>query len=104
MDALRSAGAEVTVVERWLHRARRRVDAFGMFDLLAIRDGRIVGVQVCDHSTLKRHLDLIRERSRVARMWLQAGGEIEVWSWRKSGGRWKSEVITITEDELDDEA
>lgn len=47
---LRSLGYRVAVVERWNPHARIRQDLFGVLDLLAVRDGEILGVQTTNAS------------------------------------------------------
>jgi len=111
LQALKEQGCSVCVVERWNQFAGPhgiRQDAFGCFDLLCITPlvgtmpHGIVGVQCCARSSHAAH------RTKIigipeARLWLSAGGRIEIWSWAKQkvkrGGkavRWTPKVEEIT--------
>ena len=49
---LRALGYRVAIVERWNPFARIRQDLFGVLDLLAVKDGEILGVQVTSGSNV----------------------------------------------------
>ena len=70
------------VVEHYNMYDRKRHDLFGMFDVLAIYDKRIIGIQVCSRGTLKAHLKKIMDNP-VRQIWLVALGKIEIWAWHK---------------------
>jgi hypothetical protein len=86
---LRRVGFVAAVVERRLPRCGVTVDAFGLFDLLAVRaDCRgVVGVQATSGTN---HASRVRKRLGNAALptWLAAGNRAEVWSWTKRRGRW----------------
>ena len=104
MKALRDKGYKTGIVERWIMGARVRKDLFGFIDGIAIRDKEILGWQACAGSGLAAHVTKIRDACRLeAQAWLEAGGKIEVWGWRKlkvkRGGkavRWTPCVVPIT--------
>jgi hypothetical protein len=83
---LREQGAAAAVVERYNAYSRQRHDLFGVFDIVALRDERIVGIQCTSGSN---HADRVKkligdpECAAQVRRWLAAKGEVEVWSWRK---------------------
>lgn len=106
----RKRGYIVQVVERWNPHARKRIDLFGVIDVVAIDDGttiphagggRILGIQACsgtDHA--KRRAKILAEPR--AKQWVEAGGRLELWSWSKRGERGKQkrwalrvEVFTV---------
>jgi hypothetical protein len=107
---LRDEGCVVDKVEKFNAYAGpfgRREDLFGFIDIIALRPGRIVGIQSTGPSG---HADHKRKicACPYARDWIEAGGLIELWSWRKlaakPGGkalRWQPRIETITEDMLD---
>ena len=89
MAYARSQGWLAGVVERRLPKTFTTKDLFGVFDLVVLRGGdapTVVGVQTtsADHHS-----------ERVAKvlawpeldLWLAAGAQAEVWSWRKAGAR-----------------
>src|SRR5262245_41387051 len=90
---LRKEGATAAVVERWLPQARVRRDLFGFADIVALREWplcegvigatQIVAIQCCAMSGRARHLKKIQAEP-LHKLWLAAGGLIEVWAWRKT--------------------
>ena len=94
LEALRSQNALVGVVERYIAPAKTRIDLFGLFDLVAIRYDKIVGVQCTSGDHHAEHLNTMWEKRPEMVLWLRAGGEIELWSWRLGGPRGKRKVWT----------
>lgn len=105
----RGQGRFVEKVEQWISFGRKddenkggtRRDAFGFIDILAIDTKQIVAIQACTQSS-KKHLDKIVE-SEYAKAWVEAGGAVELWCWRKvklvRGGkavRWTPKITYIT--------
>lgn len=85
---LKAEGYAVDTVERWIPGARIRRDLFGLFDLLAIREGSTLAVQVTtgDHLADRRRKVLaspLLERVQAA------GWRIELHGWAKRGNRWR---------------
>ena len=81
---LRKQGYRCQVVEHWNAFAHRRIDLFGVIDVLAVdtQQGRIIGVQCCsgtDHAKRKAKI----EESDAIPDWKEAGGHIWLVSWRK---------------------
>jgi hypothetical protein len=86
---LRREGFAEAVVERRLPRCGVTVDAFGLFDLLAVRaDVRGVGGVQATGGT--NHAGRVRKLLGNATLstWLAAGNRAEVWSWTKRRRRW----------------
>ena len=69
------------VTERWIPHAKITKDLFGFLDLVAIRPGRILGVQATSRSNVAARVKKILAEPR-APLWIRAGAEIEVWGWR----------------------
>jgi carbonic anhydrase len=90
---LRKLGYTAQVVERWNQFAKVRQDLLGFIDVLAIGDGRIVGVQATASAVAAR-VEKIRNEPR-AREWLRAGGLIEVHGWAKKGAAGKRKTYQL---------
>ncbi len=84
---LRDLGYRVAIVEHWNAHARRRVDLFGLFDLLALRpDGPPIGIQVTSGTNVAARLDKLRA-SEALTDWLACGCKAQVHGWAKRGPR-----------------
>lgn len=84
LKTLREDGWLVQVVERWNPYAKIRQDLYGFIDLLAIKRGRILGVQVTSGSSHAARVKKILA-TEAAILWLESGAELEVRSWRRLG-------------------
>ena len=107
---LRKMGRLVDVCERWIPNPKHpgggfRKDLFGFVDLIVLDPEQgIVGIQSCGQS-FAAHLRKIMDSECTDNVieWLQCGGRLELWSWRKlklkRGGkamRWTPRVKEIT--------
>ena len=79
-------------VEHWNSFAKCRQDLFGFADLLAVislvqsRLGDIPGQMVLVQTTTSANFSARRKKilaSKKAKIWLQAGGQIEIHGWKK---------------------
>lgn len=101
LSALRAQGYTCWIVEYWNSFTQRRVDMFGMFDIIAIRENETLAVQTTTSGVAARvkkiteseYLDAVRK----------AGWRIEVHGWRKApktkGGKaqiWKQRVVDMS--------
>ena len=84
---LESEGFIVEVVERWIPGANIRRDLWGFLDVLAIRDGLTLGVQVTTADHLADRRRKIVASPLLPRV-LLAGWKVEVHGWRKVNRRW----------------
>lgn len=106
---LRKQGRLVDVCERWMINPKHpaggfRKDMFGFIDLVVLDPEQgIVAVQSCgqDFSGHMRKI-LDSECTENVIEWLQCGGKVECWSWRKvklkRGGkamRWRPRIAKI---------
>ncbi len=91
---LRSMEYQAAIVERWNQYAKIRQDLFGVFDLLAVGNGRILGIQVSSGSNHAARVHKIQEWAGL-KDWLAAGGHAEVWTWSKKGARGKRKLWTL---------
>jgi len=89
LDLLRREGFTAAVVERRLPRCLITVDAFGLFDLIAVR-ADVPGVAGIQTTTGTNHTSRVRKLlgNPTLRTWLAAGNTAEVWSWAKRRERW----------------
>ena len=93
---LEGRGYQVEVTERWNPFARIRQDLFGFIDMLAIREGEILGVQTTSRSNMSARIRKIAEHENVAAV-RKAGIRIEVHGWAKDAkGRWQVRVEDIS--------
>lgn len=99
----REYGSVAQVVERWNPYSRTRHDLFGVIDLVELRDGQIVGVQVTSASNVSARVAKAKAEPRL-RVWLECGGKFEVHGWgkRQEGKRklWKIRVVELHPEDL----
>ena len=88
---LESEGYTVAIVERWNPWAKVRQDLFGIIDLLAIKPGRTLGVQVTTLSHKQPHIDKIKTSPYFPTL-QQAGWTIVLHSWRELKDGWKVDL------------
>jgi hypothetical protein len=96
---LRSRGATVAITEHWNAWIHQRQDLFQMFDLLALLEGRIVGVQVTSTANLSARRKKILANP-IHTTWLGCGGRILLHGWSKKGARGERKLWTLTEREI----
>jgi hypothetical protein len=83
---LREQGYLADVVERWIPGANIRRDLFNVLDILAIREGEILGVQTTSDSHVAERVDKIANHENVGAI-RKAGIKIHVHGWRKNAKR-----------------
>lgn len=108
LKLLRDMGFDCGIVERYIFATKIRIDLFGIIDLIAIRDGRIVGVQTTSWAGRRKHLETLAS-SNKSDLWLRAGAELWLICWKKEkikrGGkafRYAGVVEYLTLDALKD--
>jgi hypothetical protein len=89
----RKLGLTAQVVEHWNAFSRRRVDLFGVIDIVVLSPIGICGIQTTGAGASSR-MAKIRDEPR-AELWLRAGGELVVHSWRKVGPRGKRKLWSV---------
>jgi hypothetical protein len=93
LDHLRKAGYLAGVVEKWIPAVKRRQDLFGFIDILAVRDGEVLGVQATSDSHVANRATKIAEHDNVGAV-RKAGIKIHVHGWRKNAaGRWTLRIV-----------
>ena len=105
LKMLRKQGYECGVVERYNSFTKQRHDLYGCIDLIAVGNGRIIGVQACAGAShaARRSKALAEPRLKT---WLESGGQFAVISWAKRGGRgerklWTARVEYVTRGDIE---
>jgi hypothetical protein len=95
LEYLRDLGYHCEVVEKWNPWTKRRADLWTWCDILAIRKGEVLAVQVTSTGVAAR-IKKIQDSDTVAKV-RDAGIRIEVHGWRKaSNGRYVMRVEDIS--------
>lgn len=95
LAALRELGYLVEVVEKWNSFTRTRKDLWGWADLLAIRRGEVLAVQVTSTGVSSR-IKKIMDSETIGRV-REAGIRIEVHGHRKnSKGKYVMKVVDLS--------
>lgn len=95
LAALRELGYLVEVVEKWNSFTRTRKDLWGWADLLAIRRGEVLAVQVTSEGVANR-VKKVTDSETIGRV-REAGVRVEVHGWRKnSKGRYVQRVVDLS--------
>jgi len=80
-----------------------RKDLFGFVDIVALYPDGITAVQCTSGANVGSHVKKIKGIPEAWR-WIQSGGFIEIWAWRKvkegSKDRWRPRVIKIDREVL----
>jgi len=86
----------VQVVEKWNSFAQVRQDLFGVIDVLAVRQNKIVAVQCTSSKNVASRLKKIRN-SKSLPVLKAAGVEVVVHGWRKTkpGGVWVLREVIV---------
>lgn len=82
LQRLRKDGYTAEVVEKTIPRCFIKKDFIGCIDLIAFRKGEIIGIQATsgsNHAARRTKSLGIPE----LKLWMEAGGLFEVWSWSK---------------------
>lgn len=103
LQALRKKGYTCAITEKWNPHAHIRQDLFQILDLLCLAKDEILGIQCTTYAHHADHKTKIINHENT-RIWLNAGGKLEIWSWKKTmkGKRvaYESRVEEITLDDL----
>jgi len=107
LQLLRNQGYTAQVVERYCAHSRRRIDLFGVIDVLAVSSDiqGTLGVQTTSGSNVSSRLDKIRG-SKEVRTWLRAGNRLVIHGWKKykkpeNGKFWRCRELVIGLEDLD---
>lgn len=95
LEKLRDAGYTCAVLEHWNAFARRRIDAFGFVDILALRDNEILAVQTTSATNVSARVKKITEHENIGAV-RQAGIRVVVHGWKKSGRHWVCREVDVS--------
>jgi hypothetical protein len=87
LDLLRREGWQAQVVEKWNPFAKVRQDLFGFIDIVAVRDGQVLGVQATTVSNMAARKTKSLSLTTFYR-WCGAA-QFQVWGWEKVGRLWQ---------------
>ncbi len=95
---LRKEWSAVQVVEYWTPFPKpqgRRVDLFGVIDIIACGSNGTLAVQCTSYGNVSSRVNKIAESPHVGDM-REAGWRIEVHGWRKKKNRWVCRIVDIS--------
>lgn len=96
LDELRERGFMPQVVEYWNSFSRKRVDLFGVWDIVAVGNGEILFVQTTSGSNVSARVKKIAEAPTTPLL-REAGVRLEVHGWRKSSrNRWVQRIVDVS--------
>lgn len=103
---LRDRGYTAQVVEHWNPFARRRIDLFGVLDVVAIRGDAygVLGVQTTSGSNLAARRTKALDSDQLY-IWLSSGNRFHLHGWSKRGAKgkrklWTCRVVEVTLDDF----
>ena len=93
---LRERGYEPWVVEYWNSFTRRRVDLFGIFDILAVGNGETIAVQTTSRSNMSARAKKIAESEYISGC-RDAGWRIEIHGrYKDKRGWWQLKSLDVS--------
>lgn len=92
---LRADGYHCEIVEKWNPYARIRQDLWGFVDILAIREGEVLAVQVTSRGNVSARVNKITEHENLPIV-RKAGIRIEVHGWGKLKAGWDCRVVDLS--------
>jgi len=96
LKKLKSEGfTTVQIVERWNAFAKVRQDLFQIIDVLAIKDGETIGIQVTSKSNISARIKKIANSEHINNM-RDANWKILVHGWYKEKNKWKVEERDVS--------
>jgi len=95
LKTLRELGYLVEVVEKWNSFTRTRKDLWGWADLLAVRRGEVLAVQVTAQAVANR-VQKVTDSETIGRV-REAGVRVEIHGWRKNAqGRYIQRIVDLS--------
>lgn len=96
IDYLWSQGFNlVQKVETWNHFARKRNDLFGCWDVLAIKDGETVAIQVTSRGNMSSRAKKIAESESTPHL-RKANWKLIIHGWDKHEGKYRLKEVDIS--------
>lgn len=105
LEYLKKKNIRCQKVEYWNSFGNKRVDLFGIIDIIALTPDGVLGIQVCGRDFQEHIRKMTLSHCEETQAWLQTPGTgLVLWSWRplKKGKRilYKPRVRRITEADL----
>ncbi len=92
---LRKQGYLVEVTEHWNPFARKRKDLFDFIDLIAVKEGVILGVQTTTASNMNARIKKIKEHPNYPLV-KASGIQVIVEGWKKNkSNRWEAKQVCL---------
>lgn len=85
----------IQVVEVWIPFSRTRRDLFNAWDILAVKDGHTVAVQVTTKSNMSARVNKISENEHLNNL-RDANWTLLVHGWYKENNRWQVKEIDVS--------
>ena len=97
LERLRKEGYTCQVVEKWQAFSKRRIDLFGVIDIVGILPGKVgvLGIQATSRGNVNARIAKSLAEPKLL-TWLQAKNEFEVWGWGKLKAGWTLNVVQFT--------
>lgn len=96
LAVLRERYPLVQVVERYIPQARKRIDLYGIADILCVSESEVVAVQTTSASNMAARVSKLTE-SLALPILRKAGVRILVHGWRKNAkGRWTLREVDLS--------
>lgn len=95
----RRRGWTAGIVERFNSYTKRKHDLLGCIDIVVVTPDGILGVQATSGSNHSSRRTKALAEPRL-KLWLEAGGRFEIWSWQKRGERGKRKLWTLRAEEI----
>ena len=97
LKQLRDDGWLCQVVEHWNSFAKIRQDLFGFIDILAVREGQTLGIQVTTERNASARRSKMLDTESHLRAFLRGGNLVQLWTWQKRKSRWRYRVRHFVE-------
>lgn len=92
---LEALGYRVEIVEHYNYFTKRRHDLFNIFDLLAIKPGETLAVQVTSRGNMSSRRNKIADAEAIGDV-REAGWRIELHGWDKYKGKYRIKVEDLS--------
>lgn len=95
LDLCRKQGWTVQVVERWCSFSRRRIDLFGLIDVLAITGDYTIGIQTTSGSNVSARIKKAKQSPEMVEWLSSPSRKFVIHGWRKVADSRKMEVREV---------
>ena len=97
---LREEGYLVEIVERYNSFSRKRHDLLGLFDVIALKNDQLIGIQITTESNNSARYRKMTDESSHLKPWLMTNNEAWIITWKKIKHRWRyrKRILSMSED------